>query len=63
MDQADEEPEGEVQQTHLELEETRFYYLLLSVRSLPGDAHVHDVSAQQERHEGHRPADGAGSPG
>lgn len=29
------------------------------VRTLPGDAHVHDVSAQQERHEGHRPTDGA----
>lgn len=32
---------------------------LLFARSVPGDAHVHDLSAQQERHEGHRPADGA----
>lgn len=63
MDQADEEPEGEVEGTYFELEGTQFYKLLLPVRSLPGDAHVHDVSAQQERHEGHRPADGAGSSG
>lgn len=33
--------------------------MLMFVRTLPGDAHVHDVSAQQERHEGHWPADGA----
>lgn len=32
---------------------------LLFVRSVPGDAHVHDIGSRQERHEGHRPADGA----
>lgn len=48
MDQADEEPEGGVEETWLELEEIHFYNVLLPVRSLPGDAHVHDVSAQQE---------------
>lgn len=48
MDQADEEPEGEVEKTHPEVAQIRIYNPLLSVRSLPGDAHVHDVSAQQE---------------
>lgn len=48
MDQADEEPEGGVEETWLELEEIHFYNVLLPVRSLPGDAHVHDISAQQE---------------
>lgn len=32
-------------------------------RTFPGDAHVHDISTQQERHEGDRPADGARPPG
>lgn len=48
MDQADEEPEGEVDKTRPEVAEIRFHNLLLSVRSIPGDAHVHDVGAGQE---------------
>lgn len=34
--------------TRLEVAESPFHKPLLSLRSLPGDAHVHDVSAQQE---------------
>lgn len=50
MDQADEEPEGVKTQTRGETvrEENGSHEALLFVRSLPGDAHVHDVGAQQE---------------
>lgn len=50
MDQADEEPEGEIKQTREATlgEENCSDQPLLSVRSLPGDAHVHDIRAQQE---------------
>lgn len=66
MDQADEEPEGE-RQLPRPLQWGKANHsdqlLFFSARSLPGDAHVHDVGAQQERHEGHRAADGAGPAG